>query len=84
MKINRLRTSAVGAVAMLAISGAGVGVASATDAAPTGIEATAAESEATGVETVATETEGTGVEADGPGGWADPPGDVNNEQQGEH
>lgn len=64
VKINRLRASAIGAVAMFAIAGAGAGVVAAatpTTGGETGIEATAPES-------------GTGIEADGVGGHADADG----------
>jgi hypothetical protein len=82
MKINRLRVSAVGAAAVLAIAGAGAGLASAADpvvsgdntAAETGIEAEATSVETTGVEAEATTAETTGVEADGIGGHQDAPG----------
>jgi hypothetical protein len=80
---NRLRVSAVSAVAVLAIAGAGAGAASATDAAETGIEAEAAVSEATGVEVEATD-EATGVEADGAGGYADTVPNADTQQEGEH
>lgn len=71
MKINRLRASALGAVALLAIAGAGAGVVTAATPA-TGAE--------TGIEVSATET-GTGIEADGVGGHADDPNNPNVDHQ---
>lgn len=76
MKLDRRRRIAsLGLAGSLALMGVGTGVVSA--AGPTGT------SSETGVEATAAETEATGIEADGPGGHADPAGNVDHQFNGE-
>lgn len=80
MKTNRLRISAISAVAALAIAGAGAGAAFA--AGP--VVSNGTEAGETGIEVEATESETTGVEVDGVGGHADPDGvNVDHQFEGE-